>query len=143
MVEIPDSLRTVFTTSIERDGDRYVISVPKGEVERNTLSASKTYQFAVFPAHNDAEDEKEPEPWRYPSAPQTHQSSPPVDEGDTLDLTIETLGDQGDGIAKVDRGYVIIVPGAEPGDEVRVEVEDVKENVAFASLIEEDLLSNS
>jgi predicted RNA-binding protein with TRAM domain len=53
-------------------------------------------------------------------------------------VTIETVGDQGDGIAKVDRDYVVIVPGAQPGDEPTVEVEQVRENVAFASIVDSD-----
>ena len=47
-------------------------------------------------------------------------------------MTIESLGDQGDGIAKIDRGYVVIVPGTRPDDEVTVEIENARENVAFA-----------
>jgi predicted RNA-binding protein with TRAM domain len=53
-------------------------------------------------------------------------------------VTIETIGDQGDGIAKVDRGYVVIVPGGQPGDEPTVEIEQVQENVAFASVVDID-----
>jgi predicted RNA-binding protein with TRAM domain len=57
-------------------------------------------------------------------------------EGEVRDVTIETTGDQGDGIAKVERGYVVIVPGGQPGDELSVEIEQVKENVAFAIIVE-------
>ena len=60
------------------------------------------------------------------------QQSPPVESGDTREVTIESLGDQGDGIAKIDRGYVVIVPGTRPDDEVTVEIENARENVAFA-----------
>jgi tRNA/tmRNA/rRNA uracil-C5-methylase (TrmA/RlmC/RlmD family) len=34
-------------------------------------------------------------------------------------VTIETVGDQGDGIAKVERGYVVIVPETQPGEQPR------------------------
>jgi predicted RNA-binding protein with TRAM domain len=51
-------------------------------------------------------------------------------------VTVETTGDQGDGIAKVERGYVVIVPGAEPGDEVTVELATVHENFAIAEAVE-------
>ena len=47
-------------------------------------------------------------------------------------MTIESLGDQGDGIAKIDCGYVVIVPGTRPDDEVTVEIEQARENLAFA-----------
>lgn len=50
-------------------------------------------------------------------------------------MTIETLGDQGDGIAKVERGFIVIVPGTQPGDQADVEITDVKESVAFAELL--------
>jgi predicted RNA-binding protein with TRAM domain len=55
------------------------------------------------------------------------------------DVSIETVGDQGDGIAKVDRGYVVIVPGAEPGDEPTVRIDQVQQNVAFASVVDRDV----
>ena len=60
---------------------------------------------------------------------------PPVETGDVRTVTIEALGDQGDGIAKVERGYVLIVPGGEPGDELTARVEDVRENVGFAQMV--------
>jgi len=62
---------------------------------------------------------------------------PPVTEGERRTVTIETLGDEGDGIAKVERGYVVIVSDAEPGDSVTVEITNVRENVSFASIVSE------
>ncbi|GGL46290.1 23S rRNA (uridine(2552)-2'-O)-methyltransferase [Halocalculus aciditolerans] len=60
----------------------------------------------------------------------------PVSEGDVLDVEIVGEGDEGDGIAKVD-GYTLFVSDASEGDEVTVEVEDVKPNFGFASVREE------
>jgi len=53
-------------------------------------------------------------------------------------VTIEAIGDQGDGIAKAKRGFVVIVPNTNPGDEPIVEIREVRPNVAFASVIESD-----
>jgi predicted RNA-binding protein with TRAM domain len=50
------------------------------------------------------------------------------------EVTIETLGDQGDGIAKIERGYVVIVPGTRPDNEVTVEITKTRQNVAFAQV---------
>ncbi len=141
MVEIPDSLRSVFTASVEADDDRHVISVPKNAVERESLAVAEPYQFAIFPTTEMADGDEES--WRYPSEAPMRQAAPPVQDGEILDVTIETLGDQGDGIAKVDRGYVLIVPDGKPGEKLRVEVEDVKQNVAFANIVERDLVSNA
>jgi predicted RNA-binding protein with TRAM domain len=64
-----------------------------------------------------------------------------VNEGETRTVTIETTGDQGDGIAKVERGYVVIVPGTVPGDELEVEMEMVKQNFALAEVVDGDELT--
>lgn len=61
--------------------------------------------------------------------------NPPVSVGETLTVTITTIGDEGDGIATVD-GYTVFVPGTTPGEEVDIEVEAVKRNFGFATLLE-------
>lgn len=59
----------------------------------------------------------------------------PVKEGDTYDVTIENIGEKGDGIAKVD-GYVIIVPKTQKGERVKVKVTAVRGKVSFGEVIE-------
>jgi 23S rRNA (uridine2552-2'-O)-methyltransferase len=59
----------------------------------------------------------------------------PVEEGDRLEVTIEDVGSEGDGIAKVE-GYTLFVPGTETGDTVEVRVDDVKPNYGFAQPVE-------
>ncbi|MDL5363159.1 TRAM domain-containing protein [Halalkalicoccus sp. NIPERK01] len=63
---------------------------------------------------------------------------PPVKEGEVRTVTIDTLGGQGDGITRVERGFVVIVADAELDDEVTVEIDTVQSNVAFASITERD-----
>ena len=142
MVEIPDSLRSLFTARVEEEGDTYRIEVPASEVEKGTLDADGTYRVAILPREGGEQDEAtEPE---QPTTTELRQAdrepgppAPPVDEGEVREVIVESVGDQGDGIAKVERGYVVIVPGAKPGDEPTVEIEDVRENVAFATVLEE------
>ncbi|PSP95812.1 23S rRNA (uridine(2552)-2'-O)-methyltransferase [Halobacteriales archaeon QS_4_62_28] len=55
----------------------------------------------------------------------------PVREGDQLEVDIEDVGSEGDGIAKVD-GYTLFVSGTGTGDTVEVRVDDVKPNYGFA-----------
>jgi predicted RNA-binding protein with TRAM domain len=64
------------------------------------------------------------------------RQDPPVEEGEQRDVEIENLGDQGDGITRVERGFVVIVPDTEPSERVTVEITDVRENVAFAEVVE-------
>lgn len=58
----------------------------------------------------------------------------PVREGDELDVKIEAIGEKGDGIAKK-QGFVLFVPNAKEGDEVRVRVTRVLRNAGFAEVI--------
>ncbi|MCS6958610.1 MAG: 23S rRNA (uracil(1939)-C(5))-methyltransferase RlmD [Pseudanabaenaceae cyanobacterium SKYGB_i_bin29] len=55
--------------------------------------------------------------------------------GDKIQLTISDLADNGCGVGR-DRGFVIFVPNAVPGDEVLVQVILLKRNWAEARLVE-------
>jgi predicted RNA-binding protein with TRAM domain len=140
MVEIPSPLCSLFSAPIEEEDGRYVVEVPSSEVDHEALSTNETYRVAILESQVSTASSMQPESQQPPSREIKNQSSsePPVDEGEVRDVTIETVGDQGDGIAKVERGYVVIVPGAQPGDEPTVEIEQVQENVAFASIVDND-----
>ncbi|EMA53048.1 MULTISPECIES: TRAM domain-containing protein [Halococcus] len=138
MVEIPDRLECLFSTSIDQQGGSYRIEIPRSELEQGTINSGETYRVAIVsgtPRSDDAETRQQPDgastsPKSDSNSPT--QQEPPVEPGDVREVTIESLGDQGDGIAKIDRGYVVIVPGTRPDDEVTVEIENARENVAFA-----------
>ena len=143
MVEIPDSLRSLFTARVEERDGRYVIEVPESEIEHEAAVPGETYRVAVLPPASTAQapsPDTETDTGLRQADREPGPPAPPVDEGEVREVTIESVGDQGDGIAKVERGYVVIVPGARPGDQPTVEIEQVKENVAFARVIngEED-----
>jgi len=155
MVEITDSLACLFTGEIEeRDGD-HVVTVPESEIEHGTLESGESYRVALIARGTAAttddasEADSGPTPGRSPSgngatpggssqsSTDTGPSGPPVSKGDIREVTIETLGDKGDGIAKIERGYVVIVPDSKPGDQPTVEITSVRENVSFADVIDE------
>ena len=58
----------------------------------------------------------------------------PVNVGEEVDVKIEAVGEKGDGIAKV-KGFVLFVPGAKEGDEIRVKITKVLRNVGFAESV--------
>ncbi|TSD08873.1 deoxyribonuclease [Haloglomus irregulare] len=62
---------------------------------------------------------------------------PPVTEGEKRRLQIEDVGDQGDGLARVGPGYVVFVPDTEIGQQPLVRITTVRENVAFAEVLEQ------
>ncbi|TKX40551.1 TRAM domain-containing protein [Halorubrum sp. SD690R] len=139
MIEISDSLRSVFSAQIEERDGSYIVDVPASEIEHDALAADETYRVAILASESSTSQKtQEEQPHSGAQEPTPASDGPPVDEGEVRNVTIETTGDQGDGIAKVERGYVVIVPGGQPGDEPSVEIEQVKENVAFASIVEPD-----
>ena len=60
---------------------------------------------------------------------------PSVAEGEVREMAIKSLGEQGDGIAKVDQGYVVIVPDAHPGDKPTIRIDRTQDTTAFASVV--------
>ena len=141
-MEIPDELRCLFSADVEQQDGTYTLEVPKREVQMGSLKDGKTYRVALLPAAADgsaAESESGPDA-EADTGPRRERdaSGPPVDEGETRTVEIEDLGDQGDGITRVERGFVVIVPDTEQGERVTVEVTDVRENVAFAEVIERE-----
>lgn len=140
MVEIPNSLRSLFSGTVEERDGSYVVTVPSSEIEQDALSHGETYRVAILETQEDpTPPARDPPPDEQSRATgQQGPPEPPVDEGEIRDVTIETVGDQGDGIAKVERGYVVIVPDTQPGSQPTVEIETVRENVAFATVVESD-----
>ncbi|KZX10579.1 23S rRNA (uracil-C(5))-methyltransferase RlmCD [Methanobrevibacter curvatus] len=61
--------------------------------------------------------------------------SAPVNVGEEYDVKIEDTGKSGDGIAKVE-GYILFVPNAKKGQEVKIKVTETKRNLGFAELVE-------
>ena len=62
------------------------------------------------------------------------QKSVPVKEGQEYDVTIEGIGEKGDGIAKIE-GFVIIVPGTQKGQKVKVKINAVRGKVSFGEVV--------
>lgn len=60
----------------------------------------------------------------------------PVSVGEELDVTIEAVGEKGDGVAKKD-GFVLFVPNVQQGERVRIKVTKVLRKVGFAEKIGE------
>lgn len=130
MVEIPDELRTVFTATLEEADDTYRIEVPVSEIQAGALSPGDTHRVAIL-------DHVDQSATQYTNEP-VRQDGPPVSEGDIREVTISAVGDQGDGIAKIEHGFVVIVPDSTPGEQPTVEIEHVQTNVAFATVAESE-----
>lgn len=131
-----DSIACLYSATVTESNGSYVVEVPEREIELGDVEPGSTIRVAII--REDSEETATPQPSTAPPRRSTDHPEPPVAEGDVREVTIESTGDQGDGIAKVDRGFVVIVPGARPGDDVTVEIESVQPNYAVASVVEDE-----
>jgi predicted RNA-binding protein with TRAM domain len=129
-MEISEKLLCLFSAEVSQEGDRYVVEVPRREVETGSIDPDETYRVALI-ATAAEEGEETATTTTAPGEPQ-----PPVEVGEIRYVEVEDLGKQGDGIARVERGYVIIVPDAEVGERVKIEVTEVKSNFAVGEIID-------
>ncbi|MFB6125126.1 MAG: TRAM domain-containing protein [Halanaeroarchaeum sp.] len=132
-----DSIACLYSGTVRKEGGSYVVDVPEREIRLGDIEEGSTVRIAIL---DDGDEEGNAEPRRRRHTAQDRTGShpePPVEEGDVREVRVESTGDQGDGIAKIDRGFVVIVPDAAPGDEVTVEIETVQPNYAVGQIVEE------
>jgi predicted RNA-binding protein with TRAM domain len=132
-MEISEQLLCLFNGEVTETDDGYVVEIPDREVENGTIDPETIYRVAIIARGEGPAEPAESSETAVPSEPQ-----PPVEVGEIRYVEIEDIGKQGDGIARVERGYVIIVPGAEMGERVKVEISEVKSNFAVGEVIEEE-----
>jgi len=141
-MDISDNLLCLYSARVTEKSNTYTIEVPKREVQQENIESGETYKVAIIStptkeSHPEVDTESNEPTTSNDTPPQSREArtQPPVSEGETRDVEIENLGDQGDGIAKIDRGYVVIVPHTEVGERVTIRFDEVRENVAFAEVV--------
>lgn len=137
MVEISDSLRTLFTGVVEERDGEYVVVVPSSEIEQGELTSGEAYRVGLIGAGGDGgvtSKDARGTGARTRGRDSASSDQPPVVEGETYQVEIESMGEQGDGVAYVD-GFVVMVSDAEIGERVVVKVETVLESVAFGDVV--------
>ncbi|WP_458210627.1 TRAM domain-containing protein [Haladaptatus sp. NG-SE-30] len=144
-MEIPDELHCLFSSEIEAQNGSYTLTVPSQEIVDGDIQPNDAYRVAILKQPSSADSTERETTQETVSTTtrdkQTHNrqsshSTAPVEVGDRRTVEIEGVGEQGDGIARVDRGYVIIVPDTEQRDRVTVEINNVTPTVAFAEVVE-------
>jgi len=127
-----ENMLCMFTAAVSEKNGSYVLEVPKSEVEFGTLETNTPFSIGVFDQSEDSE-------FTGTGKGVKNRPTPPVEQGDTRTVEIESIGDQGDGIAKVDSGFVLIVPNTEMGDEVEVKITQVNESFAIAEPVSDEV----
>jgi len=134
-MKVSEELQCLFSASIEEQDGSYVIDVPERELQLGDLQQGETYRVALVssPTQSEPEQSKQAETG---SQSQREPPEPPVKESEIREVEIEDIGDQGDGITRVERGFVVIVPDTKESERVKIEITDVRQNVAFAEVVE-------
>ncbi len=129
-MEISTKLLCLFSADVSGHEDRHIVEIPRREIETGAVEPGETYRVALISAEEDeTADTEQPAP---------DEPQPPVEPGEMRYVEIEDIGKQGDGIARVERGYVIIVPDTDIGERVKIEVTEVKSNFAVGEAIADD-----
>ena len=126
--------RTAFETAIEllAPGGDFVAKVFEGP-DTDELRADIDEEFEyVRTIHPDASRDASSELYMVAKG----RLTAPVREGDRVEVDVEDVGREGDGIAKLE-GYTVFVPDTDPGETVEIEVTDVKPRFGFGELLEE------
>lgn len=121
-------LLAIFSAEIERTNGNYVITIPERELDIGELESGAVYRFGVMNQMGTRSSGT--------NQGVENRSGPPVDEGDVLEVEIDSKGEEGDGIAYVEGGYVVFVPKTTIGERVTVEVVSVGPRFARAEPVD-------
>ena len=125
-MDAQEDLLCLFSADISSSREGAVVEIPRRLVETDRLEPGQRYRVALVAGDGTAAS----------TGDSPDQPQPPVERGEMRYVEIEDLGKQGDGIARVERGYVVIVPGSEVGDRAKVEITEVEPNFAVGEPVE-------
>ncbi|QLG64294.1 TRAM domain-containing protein [Halorarum salinum] len=163
-MDVSEEIRCLFAARVEERRDSFVVEVPKREVEIGDVEVGEVYRVPLLAARDasgagSGGDAAGGEPGRTSAGGDGSNSGrtaewsagrdsgrgagrsggapdQPVEVGERRTVEIEDIGEQGDGIARVDRGFVVIVPDTEVSERVTIEITDVGGTVGFGEVVE-------
>ena len=103
-MEISDDLLYLFTAQVSAEDGSYHIEIPDREIENGTINTTETYRVAMLPADSDTTSDSSADQPTEPAPEPESDQQPPVDIGETREVEIDSIGDQGDGIASTTSG---------------------------------------
>lgn len=127
-----DLARSALTIAkkILKPGGSFLVKVFQGDMFDAYLREVK-HEFSRVQAHSPQASRKESAEM-YLIAKKL--LSAPVRIGDVRDVQIQSIGKSGDGIAMID-GFAVIVKGAKFGERHQIKINAVKQNFAFANIL--------
>ena len=104
-MEISDDLVCLFTAQVSAEDASYHIEIPDREIENGTIDTTETYRVAMLPAESNTTSDSSADQPTEPAPEQEDKQQPPVDGGETREVEIDSIGDKGDGIARISRSH--------------------------------------
>ena len=132
MTEISRKLACLYSAMIDTEGDSSTIAVPKREFDNTSSIQPRPTGALLTSTQADSETATASPTTEAESSPPSSIDQPPVTEDD---VEIKTLGDQGDGIAKIGPGYVVIIPETAVDDRVAVRIDTAEANMVSVEII--------
>lgn len=137
MLRIPDKLESIYKVRATRNQDgTLTVEIPEVVDSNLDIEDGELLQVALFSTENNPTEFGVSNAGRSENGHIPDSSDTPVDEGEKREVEVTEKGDKGDGIAKIDDGFVLIVPDADVGEIHRVEVTRVDNRFAFSESIE-------
>ncbi len=127
-MHISEELTCLFSATVDEQRDSYVIEVPRAEVEEGFVDASQAHKIALLSTTSEPLAD-ETDSTRSETDHEGDQQSPPVSVGEQRIVEIDEMGDQGDGLGRVEHGFVVIVPETQVGERVRIQIGHINETV--------------
>lgn len=115
----------LYSGQVEEQDGTFVIEVPSSEGTIGAVESGAVTRVALLSPRTSKSQEENPDQ-------QENVQWSPAAPGDQRTVDIEDLGEQGYGIARVECGYVGIIPDTEQGERVMIGIVAVQENAAFA-----------
>jgi predicted RNA-binding protein with TRAM domain len=67
------------------------------------------------------------------------ETEAPIEVGDKVEVFVDDIHEKGDGVGKMDNGFVVLVEGVIPEETVKAKITNVKDTYAEAKPVERDL----
>ena len=125
---IVDDIHCLFTAEVENQYGSYLIEIPENEIEHGAISPGETFKVALLGRLDQGENNTNDR------GRARARDGPPVEKGDVVDVKIDDIGEQGDGIARIGPGYIVFVPNTEIGDQVTIEITQAQDSFGFGEL---------
>jgi len=119
----------MFTGKVTEVNGSYYVEVPEDEIQYGSVDVGEPVSVSLTATDRDNTPNRN-------RRSRSNDKQPPVEKGDVEEVEIGDIGEQGDGIGRID-GYVVIVPDTKLGDVVTVEIKDVNDDYAYAVVVDE------